>query len=86
MKYYVLEIANGDKKIAGKSVYEYNTEQDAIASFHSKLGTAMKSDLYIDSLVMVINSDGWVIKSEKVVGKYVEPQPVEEPIAEAEEE
>lgn len=78
MKYYVIEIATGDKKISGKSVYEYDTENDAIASFHKKLGTAMSSDLYIDDLVMVINADGWVIKSEKVSGKYVEAEPIEE--------
>lgn len=72
MKYYVVEIANGDKKISGKGVYEYDSMHDAIASFHQKLGTAMKSELYVDDLVMVIDEVGAVYKLEKVSGKYVE--------------
>lgn len=69
MKYYVFEVATGDPKIAGKSVYEYNTLNEAVATFHSKLGTAMKSDLYDSDLVMVINSEGGIHKTEK----YVKP-------------
>lgn len=64
MPYYVIEITTGDSKIAGKSIYEYNDRNSAIASFHKKLGTAMSSDLYTSDLVMVISSDGDVIKSE----------------------
>ena len=66
----------------GRAVYEYDNKHDAVASFHSELGKAMKSDLYIDCLAMVVDSDGAIYKSEKVNGKYVEPQPVEEPIEE----
>ena len=65
MKYYVIEIATGDEKIKGKGIYEYATEVEAVASFHSKLGTAMKSALYESELIMVIDSDGKVIKREK---------------------
>lgn len=65
MKYYVIEIATGDIKITGKGIYEYNSETEAVASFHSKLGTAMKSDLYETELILVIDSDGKVIKREK---------------------
>lgn len=65
MKYYVIEISSGDSKIAGKAIYEYATEHDAVATFHSKLGTAMKSDLYETALIMVIDGDGKVIKREK---------------------
>lgn len=87
MKYYVLVISNGDSKIKGKAVYEYDNQHDAVASFHSELGKAMKSDLYIDCLVMVVDSDGAIYKSEKVNGKYVEyVEPVEEPIEEVTEQ
>lgn len=67
MNYYVLEISEGDAKIAGKSVYSYETEHDAVASFHSKLGTAMKSALYTSELIMVLDADGKVVKREKYV-------------------
>ena len=65
MKYYVIEIATGDTKIAGKGIYEFNTENEAVASFHSKLGTAMKSELYETELIMVVDSEGKLIKREK---------------------
>lgn len=74
MKYYLVEISEGDAKIKGKSIYEYDTKNEAIATFHSKLGTAMKSDLYTRELVMVIDSFGNVIKKEV----YEKPVPVEE--------
>lgn len=58
MKYYVIEISTGDAKIAGKGVYEYETKNEAVASFHKKVGTAMSSNLYTSDLVMVIDSFG----------------------------
>lgn len=66
-KYYLLEISEGNAKIAGKAVYEYATENEAVAMFHQKLGSAMKSDLYTSELVMVIDENGAVLKSEKFV-------------------
>lgn len=68
MKFYVIEIATGDAKIAGKGIYEYtgeDAEKAAVATFHSKLGVAMKSDLYESDLLMVIDDSGKVIKREK---------------------
>lgn len=65
--FYVIEIATGDSKIAGKGIYAYETEKDAKASFHAKLGIAMKSELYTSDLVMVVDADGKVIKREKYV-------------------
>lgn len=65
MKFYLIEITKGDEKVAGKSIYEYDTVDEAVANFHTKLGTAMKSELYTSELVMVINSDGGIHKSEK---------------------
>lgn len=69
MKFFVIEIATGDEKIAGKGIYEYGSEKEAVATFHSKLGTAMKSELYESDLVMVVDGFGNVVKRER----YVEP-------------
>ena len=69
--FYVIEITTGDPKIAGKAVYQYATIDEATATFHSKLGAAMKSDLYTSELVLVIGEDGEVIRSEK----YTKPAP-----------
>lgn len=63
--YFVIEIATGDAKIAGKAIYGYETEKEAIAVFHQKLSTAMKSELYTSSLVMVVDGEGKVLKREK---------------------
>lgn len=72
MKFYVIEIAEGDAKIKGKGIYEYADKDSAIATFHKKLGTAMSSDLYTSDLVMVIDENGSVWKSEKWVKPIVE--------------
>ncbi len=72
MKYYVIEISEGDQKIEGKAIYEYATLNEAVANFHSKLGSAMKSALYTSELVMVVNSDGGIHKSEKYVAEVAE--------------
>lgn len=65
--YYVIEIAKGDAKIAGKGVYEYQTLDEAIGAWHAKLETAMKSDLYASDLCMVVGNDGAVYRSEQYV-------------------
>lgn len=64
MYYYLLEIANGDKSIAGRAVYGYETENEAIAMFHKKMGTAMASNLFASEMLMVIDYAGKVIKRE----------------------
>jgi len=71
--YYVIEIAEGDSKIAVKGIYTYATQREALASFHSKLGVAMKSDLYTSDLVMVIDSNGGV----EAVYKYTREEAAE---------
>ena len=64
MKYFLIEIAEGDAKIKGKGIYEYNSRNEAIASFHSKMGVAMKSELYTREQLLVIDEGNSVIKSE----------------------
>jgi len=67
MLYYVIEIATGDSKIAGKGIYEYADRTQALASYHKKLGTAMGSDLYISEQIMCIDSDNGIIAMDKFV-------------------
>lgn len=77
MKYYLVEIATGDAKIKGKGVYEYDSFNKAVANFHSKLGNAMKSDLYESELVVIIDDNGILVKSEKYTNPnyHVKPEP-----------
>lgn len=70
MLYYLLEISKGDEKVAGSAVYTYNSKKEAIANYHSKLGTAMKSPLYTSELVMVVDENGGV----EAVHKYPEEE------------
>lgn len=70
MKYYLIEISTGDAKVAGKGIYEFDTLQQAVANFHSKLGTAMKSDLYDSDQLMVIDSNNNVVKAETYKKEY----------------
>lgn len=60
--FFVTEIADGDDKIKGTSVYSFDTLNEAEASYHSKLGTAMKSDLYTSESIYVteVTNDGIV--------------------------
>lgn len=71
--FYVIEIATGDARIAGKAVYEYATEKEAVATFHSKMGNAMKSELYDSELLMVCDENGILSKREKYVREIPEP-------------
>lgn len=88
MKYYLIEISEGDAKIAGKSIYEYEDKDLAIANFHTKMGNAMKSDLFSREQAMVINSANGVEKQEvwtRKVPPEPEPEPTPEPTPEPEE-
>lgn len=88
MTYYLIEISEGDAKIAGKSIYEYEDKDLAIANFHTKMGNAMKSALFSREQVMVINSANGVEKQEvwtKKVPPEPEPEPTPEPTPEPEE-
>lgn len=79
MKYYLIEIAEGDSKIAGKGMYEYDNREMAIANFHSKMGVAMKSDLYTREQLLVIDDGNSIIKSEIFIREVkVDDTPIEE--------
>lgn len=76
-KYYVIEITT-KADTTTKGVYEYATENEAVASFHSKMGGAMKNKDYLGELLMVIDDNGAVLKVEKYNAPQPEPQPEEE--------
>ncbi|MBQ0112710.1 MAG: hypothetical protein KBT03_06245 [Bacteroidales bacterium] len=77
MKYYVIEIADGDEKIKGKGIYEYDSKNKALASYHKKLGTAMDSDLYTKEQIFVVDEFNNVLEQEYFT-KSVAEQPTEE--------
>ena len=76
MKYYLTEISEGDTKIKGKSVYEFDTLDEAEASFHSKLGTAMKSELYEEEVIYVTDSD--CVLYHNLSKHFIRPVPITE--------
>ena len=69
MKYFLIEITTKANNTE-KGIYEYATENEAVASFHSKMGGAMKNKDYLAELLMVIDENGAVLKVEK----YTAPQ------------
>ena len=82
--FYLVEITtylNGTPD--AKGIYSYDTETDAVANFHSKMGGAMKNNNYASELVQVISGSGQVIKTEYWVRPVVQPEP--EPVVDSEE-
>lgn len=57
--YYLIEITTKADKTE-KGVYGYEDLNDAIANFHTKLGGAMKNDIYLAEMLMVIDERGAV--------------------------
>lgn len=79
MKFYVIELSEGDKKISGKGIYEYNTLEEAIASYHGKMSTAMKSELYTREQITIINSQNVIYnKYSEVFERPIKPEPITE--------
>lgn len=72
--FYVFEVAEGDAKIAGVATAKFESANEAVASFHQRLATAMKSELYTADLCMVITDDGAVVKREKFVREIPKPE------------
>lgn len=70
-KFYVIEITT-KADTTTKGVYEYATENEAVASFHSKMGGAMKNKDYLAELLMVIDDNGAVLKVEKYTAEVPE--------------
>lgn len=60
MKYYIIDISEGDSKISGKAIYEYDDRDKAEAMFHKKIGTAMDSELYTEHRIALLNSTMYI--------------------------
>ena len=64
-KYYVVEVTKyADGTADSKSIYTYDDETEAVATFHQKMGGAMKNANYAFELVQVINEYGVMIESK----------------------
>lgn len=70
-EFYLVEIADGDSKIKGKGMYDYATENEAIANYHAKIATAMKSELYTEQTLVVLNLDGKTLARNHYVAPIV---------------
>lgn len=65
MKYFVILIASYNNETADKkAIYEYEKEVDALANFHSYVGTFMKDTTVKHFCIMAINSNGGVYETE----------------------
>ena len=59
MKHYVLDIETyNDGTNDAKSVYEYATKDEAVASFHARMGSAMRNAACSGVLCLAISQDG----------------------------
>jgi len=64
-KFYLIEITKYvDNTPDAKAIYSYDSQDEAVANFHTKLGGAMKNANYAFELCHVINDYGVVIKTE----------------------
>lgn len=61
--YYLIEITTKADKVE-KGIYAYNNRIDAVATFHQKIGGAMKNKDYLEETVMIIDAMGGVVMHE----------------------
>lgn len=72
--FYVFEVTETDK--ITPSVGKFDTQEAAVQSFHQRLATQMKAATCLSELVMVIDDNGAVYRSEKYT-KPIEEEPAE---------
>lgn len=58
--FYLIEITTKADKVE-KGIYQYDTRDDAVANFHTKMGGAMKNANYLAEMLMVIDERGGVV-------------------------
>jgi hypothetical protein len=76
--YYVIEISKTkDKETESKAIYSYPTHDEAIATFHTKMGSAMKNENYLMELCQVIDDRG-AVQDTEYWERQVEPETVED--------
>jgi len=62
---YVIELTTYvDKKADAKAIYGPYDETEATATFHQKMGGAMKNANYASELLVVVSETGGIIKDE----------------------
>ena len=74
MKYYLIEITTKENKVE-KAIYEYSSNTEAVANFHSKLGGAMKNADYLAEMLQVIDERGGVVIYDYYAKQTAEPEP-----------
>lgn len=87
MEYYViLSKKYNDGTADKKSIYVYQTIEEAVASFHSQLGGAVGASTIDFILCLVINSVGGVLRSEYWKAEKTTEESTEETAEESAEE
>ena len=69
--FFVFEVTETDK--ITPAVGKFDTQEAAVQSFHQRLATQMKAAACLSELVMVIDDNGAVYRSERYT-KPVEPE------------
>lgn len=76
MKYYLMEVTTyTDKETEEKALYAYDTYNEALSPFHTKMGGLMKRENTNSELLVIIDDYGNVMRSEKYVKPAPEPTP-----------
>lgn len=61
--YKLIELTNyNDGTKPSQGIYTYDTQEEAVANFHTKLGGAMKNAIYESEMLLVIDITGAVIE------------------------
>lgn len=85
--FYVIEITSyTDKDKVDKGIYSYETQLEALGSFHKKMGGAMTNDTFKTELLTVIDERGATLAHDYFVREIEEPEPEEIPEEETPEE
>lgn len=78
--FYVIEITSyTDKDKIDKGIYSYETQLEALASFHKKMGGAMGNETFKTELLTVIDDRGATMAHDYFVREIEEPEPEEIP-------
>lgn len=75
--FYLIELTGKADKVE-KGIYAYDTRNEAIANFHTKMGGAMKKDDYLSEMLMVIDQYG-AVQIYDYYTQVVDPEPEPEP-------
>lgn len=74
--YYCIEISKIKDKDISKAIYTYDDRDVAVGTFHQKLGNAMRSDLVLSDMLMVIDGRG-SIQAYEYWEREIDPEEAE---------